>query len=220
MDMIKRVILAVLALGVIVGGASRARASFMIDTNQSDFVSRMSPGYFFNDFSSLPNPPQVSPLMFSGNGFAYTATESSGAFESQALGSGHVAVSTNAETDTMTLTFTSGNVTGVGGNFWLTALDFSTIPGTVSVSAFDGTNTSSFDVVNGDPSTFVGFLSTVPIVSLTITPPSPDSGQYATMSNVDSGTGNLVPTPEPSAVVLAGFGALALIGYGYRTHRR
>ncbi len=121
-------------------------------------------------------------------------------------------ISTQNSNDHLLITFTSGNVNAVGGNFWGTEIGFATVLAQITITLSDGTDVT-FDSVG--PSVFRGFSTDTFITSMTIEAKSA-TGAWATMDNLYVGSAAVVPLP-PAA--WAGLAMLGLLG-GAHARRR
>lgn len=128
--------------------------------NLADFLAVIEPDYFFDDFSWCgwgtvnAESYQFGPV----NGYSYTAWASNGVFSIPG------AMSTNSYEDPLVLTFDGLPVTAVAGDFFGTDYDGNPVATVTTIELDDGT------IVQLDyPTTFVGFTSSVPITTLTIT---------------------------------------------------
>jgi hypothetical protein len=178
-----------------------------IYTDKTTFLQHVQPGYYLETFDELPAFAKITtPYPFSGNGFNYNASAPLELFGIQVSPPSDNALSTNVPQDPLTLTFTSNNVTAVGGNFFLTDHDGHPIPGTVSLMLSDGTH---YNVTGSaqSPQPFVGF-TTAPnqfITSLTLN--TQVSMGWNTVNNLY--VGKVVPAPG-SLMVFAGTGLTTL----------
>jgi len=182
--------------------------------DQSTFVASLQPGYYLEDFSSLTGPGSIpGPLSFSSGGFTYSANAPGGFYAVQTpSGSGNHVLTTESAADTITLTFTSGNVTAVGGYFFTTDLFGDVTPGTITLIFSDGT---LVNLTNQDLTTFTGYISDGPtITSLQIfASQEGDVEAWPTVDNLYVGAG--IPPengviPEPSTLLLFGGGLTSL----------
>jgi hypothetical protein len=111
----------------------------------------------------------------------------------------------------LTLSFSGGVPTAVGGNFFPDPSWGSNLAGvSIALSLNDGTG-YSFTSATGSDWRFVGFTSNTPITSLTFSPPT--NGNFASIDNIVVGH---AAVPEPSTYAL-GAGVLAL---GFAVWRR
>ncbi len=125
---------------------------------------------------------------------AWTATASGGLYASGGI------MSTNYGAAALTFTFSDPTVFAIGGNFFLTDIDFGLVIGTVIVTS---NNYSYVYSTNGVASTFAGFISTSgAIQSISIRPLM--GSNYSSATTVAIG---FVPAPA----VLGVFAAAGLI---------
>jgi hypothetical protein len=188
-----------------------------IYTNQASFLAATAPGYYLETFNSLPQDTTIpSPINFSGNGFSYSASAAGGFFN---VGpSGDTWLSTDQPLTDIVFTLTSNNITSVGGYFFLTETFGHVTGGTVTVTLNDG---STFSISNPSSTSFIGFTSAIPILSLTVHPEFALSGidgegedlLFATVNDfiVGGPKGSAVPEGGSSALLL-GIAALGAIG--------
>lgn len=152
-------------------------------TNQATFISTINPGYYLEDFEAT-NPPS-----YNSGGFSYTVGGDT-IYDSGSFIGNH-----NPNT-ALTITFTSGNVTAVGGEFFITDQSdiFLTVP--VSITLSDAT------IISYTPNSqaeFRGFVSNGPVItSLTFGAPGPS--RFNNLDNLIVGTA----IPEPSSIFLMG----------------
>jgi hypothetical protein len=192
-------------------GVGRARAD-VIYTDRAAFLANVQPGFYLETFDSLPQGFLPSPLSFSGSGFSYTASAVGDFFN---VGPpGDVWLSTNLQSAPIVFQFTSGNVTAVGGSFFLTNTPGDPTTGMLTVGLNDGT---SVTLTNVPSDSFLGFISTSGfITSLTVTPIS-GGDIYATVNNFI--IGQAVVVPEPNSLALFGI-VVTAAGYLARRRRR
>ncbi len=175
-------------------------------SSATDFFAVIGPDYYLESFDSLATGEEIGgPLNFSSGAYAYTAS-SGGAFYNQDLGGGDVAMSTNTTLYSIIFAFSSGNVTAVGGNFWLTDQTFATITGTTILTLSDGTVVT---LVNANSGTFAAFTTTagVTIASLEVSVNATEDA-WVTVNNLTVGSVQ-DSVPEPATAVLALGGLLA-----------
>lgn len=180
--------------------------------NVGDFVSSLasygtnadgSANYYLNTFNDL-NGTGAGMISYSSTPegsatLSYNITAPSHGLYFIAPGGNPAPQSYNAN-DPLIVTFTSGNVNAVAGNFWQTTGNGTTVGGTLTLDLSDGTE------VILPSSSFLGFttyLSGVYITSLEVTS---DGSHYATVDNLI-----VADAPEPATLVLAGLGAAALL---------
>jgi hypothetical protein len=196
---------AALSLALLLSLSSACTAD--IYTDKTTFLKHVQSGYYLETFDELPAFAKITtPYPFSGNGFSYNASAPLELFGIQVAPPSDNALSTNVPQDPLTLTFTSNNVTAVGGSFFLTNHDGNPMPGKVSLTLNDGTH---YDVTGtaATPQPFVGF-TTAPnqfITSLTLT--TQVNMGWNTVNNLY--VGKVVPAPG-SLMVFAGTGLTTL----------
>jgi MYXO-CTERM domain-containing protein len=188
------------AMMFLAGAVMAAPAMADVFTDSASFLANVQPGSYFNDFASVGAGATPS-LSFNSGGFAYTVT----AFGtgSQQLFNNPGLVSTDSAVDAIRITFTSGNVTAVGGNFFSSDINFNAIAASVTVALSDG---QSVTFNSSSANDFRGFTSTQTITSLTIDAIDPPAGPaWSTLDNLYVGQA----IPAPGAMALLGLGGLA-----------
>ncbi len=144
--------------------------------------------------------PTTSPYPTLGGGSGSTAWQAS-ALGGLYVGSGGQ-LSTNNADAALTLTFSSGDVYAVGGNFFLTDINFGFLPGLVQVELADG---SSYIANIQSANAFSGFVSLGSAISqITISPFGIQPNAYVTATNLCLGV-----VPAPGAVALLAVAGLA-----------
>ena len=180
----------ILAFAIVVGFCSfvenaNADSTF---TDSASFSNAISTPNYYTNFISLSGTLS-QPLILSGNGYSTTITTGSGS-NLNASG-GHIFDGGDVS---LIFTFTLGEeVTAVGGSF------FDGAANNVLATLNDGSNY----LINA-ASGYVGFTSTSPITSLTITAPG---GGIPGANSIQFGGA----VPEPFTYALFGLGALALV---------
>ncbi len=193
-----------LALTTITGSALAG----VVYTDSTSFLNDADPGISLNTFDDVVSGP-LPDLTYSIGAFSYDI--SAGGGYGTGLYNGTGVVSTQNANDHLLITFTSGNVNAVGGNFWGTDQFFNVVLAQITITLSDGTEVT-FDSTG--PAVFRGFSTDVFITSMTIDAKSA-TGAWATMDNLYVGAA-VVPLP-PAA--WAGLATLGLLG-GLRAHRR
>lgn len=195
--------------------AGNAYAQSTVYTNQSSFLEQVQSGYYLEDFNKGAPGPLNSPVLFSQGEFSYQIDAPSK--KVYYTRNNDVAISTIRDTNELIVTFTSNNITAIGGNFFL--IDFVDAPadGTITVNLSDGTTQSFNSTTLNLP--FRGFISKTPITSLTL-PALPGSGRYVTIDNLIVGRSNASGTPVPAPSSAAVFFGLAGLGSAFLVRRR
>ncbi len=183
----------VLALGLAALSAS-SFADSPSYTSSATFMANVAPGAYTETFDGLASTP---PTNYAGGAFAYTISAASGLY-----GSGDF-VGTSLPNQALTVSFTSGNVTAVGGNFYVTNISdaFQSVAMTVTLN--DGTAVTYTPTSVGS---FLGFTSGAAITSLTIS--APGVSLYAGLDNLTVGVSAV---PEPASALLMALGAAGLL---------
>ncbi len=185
-------------------GGSVARAD-MIFTDQAAFLANVQSGSYLESFDALPQgQPAPSPLVFSGNGFGYTANTDTfdggsgdGFFPSGPPGDTWLSTATLG--DVIVFRFTTGNITAVGGSFFLTDFFGEVTTGSIVMTLDNGT---MFSMTDPAATSFVGFTTSSPISSLTLRVGGPLIGEWPTANNLIVGAA----VPAPSVLMAAGIG--------------
>ena len=211
----RRGIFSLAVLLFVVHGESVLMAAITTFTDEASFVSQLQAGYYLENFNGQTGGSHPSGLSLSGgtgNAFAYNINDnlSGGVYvftPSGTMPSGWPqgsAVSPNAGTS-LVITFTSGNVTAVGGYFFQTTFAGAFASGTVTATLNDG---SHVDATSSSGSVgFAGFTSDgASITSLTLSP----GANFATMDNFY--VGQLAAVPEAGGWVAAGFLGIFVVG--------
>jgi hypothetical protein len=196
-------------MAAIVAGAMSASAA-LVFTTEASFLTAINPGYYLNDFGDVTGVGVLSsPRSYSGGSgpFSYDISSSSG-YLYGVLPGGNPAMSTGFDSDILTVSFTSGNVTAVGGLFFLTDDPGAATSGTVKVDLSDSTS-QTFAA-----GSFRGFVTSAggPVIT-SLSLDSLTTGAYPTLDHLYAGT---TPVPEPTTMIA---GALLLLPFGASTFR-
>ena len=184
----------VLALGL----AALSASSFAVTTvytSSAAFMANLNPGSYTENFDGLPSSP---PTSFAGGAFSYSVSAPSGLY-----GSGEF-LGTNLPNEALTITFTSGNVTAVGGNFYATNISDAFQSASVTLTLSDSTTVTYTPTSVAD--SFRGFTSNVTITSMTMG--APGVSLYAGIDNLTVG---VTAVPEPASVLLMALGVVGLL---------
>ena len=182
---------AILGASVLVASLP-ARAIIVTYTDRDDFLAALSSSSTdnYNDLVGLYG----SPLSRTIPGYSYSASAISGFFVDVVNGS--PALSTAGSVN-LTLAFTSGAPTAVGGYFFNTDVNFQPIERLITVTVNPGASTQS--VVTGSATNFFGWIDTsgTPFTSLVIQPGAGDPLAYPTVDDLILGQSAVVPGPLP-----------------------
>src|SRR5262245_60963746 len=170
---------AVAVLGLAISAAP-ARAGFVF-TDRAAFLADVQPGYYLEDFNGLPGYTNLgSPVSFSGGGFSYDATSPGGVYTNPSV-AGDVALSNYFSGEAIMITFTGAPVTAVGGNVFGSDVGGSYTPGAITMQLADG---ESITLPNPGTTSFAGFTTSSPIVSLSIFPEGFNVAYWPTVDNL------------------------------------
>lgn len=168
-------------------------------TNSADFLAQVGATSHTWDFDGLDLnalPLDATPAVFSHGAIAYTVSATSGLYTDG------LTLSSNQINEALTISFTSGNVKAVGGNFFAVNLSNQIWQTTMTLTLNDGT---ALVLSPGQLSdSFAGFKSDQFITSLTIS--APGQSLSATLDNL-----TVAAVPEPSSWALMGLGVLGLL---------
>ena len=202
-----------LGLAALLAVASTSQAAITVYTSQASFAAATSaPGVdTYTGLSITEATP--SPLTRSAGAYAYTATASTTSF----FGAGTTTnpwLSTNTATDTVTLSSFSTGVQAVGGNFFGSDLSGLFKTGNITLTATDAFGSVTQTIVGASVSSFLGFVSTSAMTSLTVASMQPTAGfLWPTLDNLTLAKNAVAPIPEPEtyALMLAGLAATAFV---------
>ena len=191
----------VLALGLAALSASSFAAT-TVYTSSASFLTHVAPGAYTETFNGLPSTP---PESFASLAFAYTVSAPGGLY-----GSGEF-LGANQPDEALTVTFTSGNVTAVGGNFYATNISDTFQAVAITLTLSDSTTVTFTPTSAAD--SYRGFASTLTITSLTIA--SPGVSLYGGLDNLTVGVSAV---PEPASALLMALGVAGLLVAGRRRY--
>jgi PEP-CTERM motif len=199
--------------------ATAAHAGLTTYTSQAGYLAAVGTTAV-DTFDDLEVAPTEGPLFRTAGAFSYTAEvgEESTYFYGGTDDDVDYWLTTDARRDTVTFTdFAGGSVAGAGGYFFGSDIGgFSTVAGSITISATDSTGaTLSYTITNPGLDSFVGFVSTAEITSLSFSVGN-QSGVWPTINDLHLSIA-AVPEPETYGMMLAGLG---LVGYAARRRAR
>ena len=206
-----------LAVATLFAAAGTANAAITVYTSQAAFLSAV--GTTGTDtFAGLSiTSVTPSPITRSAGSFSYTATPApAGGF----FGAGTTTnpwLSTNTSDDVITFNGFSAGVVAAGGNFFGSD-EFSLFAaGSVTLTATDGSGTTTQTITGATVTSFLGFVSNGPLLSMTLVSVQPASSfLWPTADNLMLASAvTAVPETQTYAMMLAGLGVL-----GFMARRR
>lgn len=194
-------------LSLVLAVAAMAPAA-TVYTDQTTFQAALDPGFYTETFSLGlgSNQPVFS---FTNGTFSYQISSGSG----DAYYAFSEFMATYDSNRSLIITFTSGNVYGVGGLFFHTDVQEAVLfNSAMTITLSDGT-VENIPLTAGND--YRGFIANVPITSLTIS--AAGAGLFNSVDNLTVGGLPSQVVPEPSSVaLLLGAGALG----AWRLRRR
>ena len=189
----------------IVAASLPARALVVTYTDRDAFLAALSSSSTDN-YNDLSSGLVTSPLNRTITGYTYNAT----ATDDLVLGTvnGSTVLSANVSGKALTLNFTAGAPTAVGGYFFNTDIGFNVLNRVITVTANPGASAQS--VVTGSATNFFGWLddSGTPFTSLVIVPGAGSPDAYATVDDLVLGQAApaaQVPGPLPVLGLVVAF---------------
>ncbi len=181
--------------------SASAFASSVTFTDRSVFQAGVLAGSYTESFDGLSDPP-AGAVPFSGGAFAYSAFAASDIYLSGGF------LGTSQIDEALTITFTGGNVTAIGADFFTTDISDAFQSVLVDILLSDGTHETFTPTSLAD--SFRGFHSDVAITSLTIS--APGQSLYAGLDNLTVGSvQGSTNVPEPASLALVGLGFAGLL---------
>ena len=208
-----------LAVAIAVAGTSAtAYAGPTLYNSQAAYLAAVG-ATGVDTFDNLSNAgPTATPITRTAGAFGYSAATPNDFYG--AGSGGDYWLSTNVATDTITFNNFTGGVVGFGGLFFGSDINGLFKAGGVTVSATDATGTTTFTINNATTSSFIGFVSSGPMLSATVFAVQPTSGYlWPTVNNLTLAGAATSGVPEPAtwAMLFLGFGGM---GYTLRRGRK
>jgi hypothetical protein len=199
-----------LSLAALLSAAAAAHADVAVYTDRAAFLAAVSmPGT--DTFNNLAVQPFDTPLarLAGPHGYFASSGPANGFFP--AGSAPDIWLATNTASDAITFSDFSPGVYAFGGNFFGTDITGSFTPGqTVVLTATDGATNWTVNLSNTTTATFLGFVSSDPLASVTLSPDGiPGNVYWATANDVTLA----VPEPASYGMLLAGLG---LVGFAAR----
>jgi len=176
--------------------ASAAIYTFNSQTLFNNFATNRGAGVFTESFNSSNGYAPTYSGTLGGASWTASASDGGGMYSNFGM------MSTTNPNTTMTFSFASG-VSGVGGEFFATLIDFSIVPSTILIGLSDGSGFIG-TITNGIQ--FTGFWSTgVAITSISITM---EDGPVDSYIYPTAGSLSFAIVPAPGAIALIGLAGL------------
>ena len=154
MKLSKSIIHSAIISASIVAASLPARAAIVTYTDRAAFLAALSSSSTDN-YNDLTTGFKSSPLSRTIPGYTYNAVAIRGVYALPSPSGGSQVLSTN-DLDPLSLIFTSGAPTAVGGYFFNTDISFNLLNRVITVTANPGASTQS--VVTGSATNFFGWL--------------------------------------------------------------
>lgn len=189
--------------------APNSHAALTVFTTQASFLAAVTaPGVdTFSDFSLTQ--PSPSPITRNAGPYPYRASSTTSFF-----GAGPVAnpaLSSNFDTDVITFFDIGGGANAIGAFFFGSDVTGTILTAAMAVTATDSLGATSMQTLVGAPTSFLGFVSTGTIASLSVTPVMPGTFVFPTVDNLTIALAAVAPVPEAEtwSLLMAGLAALA-----------
>jgi hypothetical protein len=203
-----------LALAGLLAFASAGHAAITVYTTPASFMAATA-ALATDTFNAEPLGGPNFPHIGTAGPFGYSADATFDGI--YFVGSvADVWLSTTSPTETITFYDLGGGAQAIGGYFFATDFDGAVIPGlTMTLSATDTSGTVTRHLFNSTAASFMGFVSSTALVSLTVDAAAPAFGDsFATVNDLSLGlAASAVPEPTSLALLLAGLG---VVGAGAR----
>ena len=200
-----------LTLAVLLLSGAAAQADITIYTTRAAFLAALvsSGTDTYNDLATMETP---TPLLRAGGAFSYRASVGPVSDFYPAGGLPDVWLSTAVSTDTITFDSFTAGIRAFGGNFFGSNIDGLFDPNrTIVLTASDGLTTRTVSLFNTTTTTFLGFISSDPLRTVTLHGDGlPGAAYWSTANDVTIG---LVPEPAGYAMLAAG---LCVVGFAMR----
>lgn len=217
---------AFLATTALVGMAGSAQSAITVYTSLAAFnAATTAQGTdTFNDLT--PGAQLALSIARTAGAYSYTAASANGTPGGSSLyGAGSAAdawISNNLNADSIIFNGFAANVRGAGANFFGSDIAglFTAAPLGLTVTATDASGTTTQSLISPTTATFLGFVSTTGLTSMTVAATVPSSSYWATANNLVLAQGpaaTAVPEPASWVMMIGGFG---LVGGALRNRRR
>jgi hypothetical protein len=196
-----------LSIAALLCTTAAAHADVAIYTDRAAFLAAVSmPGT--DTFNDLSVQRYGTPLARMAGGYGYLASSGPVNGFYPAGSSSDIWLATNTASDKITFSNFASGVRAFGGNFFGTDITGAFTPGrTMVLTATDGATIRTVNLYDTTTTTFLGFISSDPLASVTLHPDGiPGNVYWATANDVTLA----VPEPTSLGMLLAGLG---LVGF-------
>ena len=207
-----RFLLKPLAAALLVCAAGASHAAITVYTSMAAFNTATSARSTdtFAGLSITGSTP--TPVVRTVGPYSYTANATpAGLF----FGGGTTAdpfLSTNTATDTIVFNAFTGGVRAVGGNFFGSDVSGAYAAGGITITATDASGTVTQTLAAPTQSSFLGFVSTGAMTSVTVVSIQPLSGfLWPSVDNLVLASAVAVPEPGTYGLMFAGLGIVGLV---------
>ena len=196
----------------IVAASLPVRAAIVTYTDRDAFLAALSSSSTDN-YNDLTTGFPPSPLSRAISGYTYDAVATNGLHIGSAGGSQVLSTDDN---ESLTLNFTAGAPTAVGGYFFIIDDSLNLLNRVITVTVNPGASAQS--VVTGSATNFFGWLdnSGTPFTSLVIVPGAGSPDAYATVDDLVLGQAAPASVPGPLPLI----GAATAFGFSRRLRSR
>lgn len=190
---------------LLAGVTSIATAATTTYTSRSSFEASLPTGYFFNNFSGVPDAFNAPVSSVSGSGgtpaISYTITAPTAGLGVFPDISPTKAIGNWGSSNNLVVDFTSGNVFSAGGSVWLTDISGNRQAGSVTMNFSDGSSAVVPSTTTGDYGYLGITTDAAPLTQMTIV--AIGGSTYLNLSNFSTAV------PEPSTMA-----ALVMVAAG------
>lgn len=204
-----------LTLAVLLLSGAAAQADITIYTTRASFLAALASSGT-DTFNDLTPVETSTPLLRSAGAYAYRASVGPVSDFYPAGTAPDIWLSTAVSNDTMTFDNFTAGIRGFGGNFFGSNINGLFDPNrTIVLTASDGVSMRTVNLMNTSTSTFLGFISSDPLRTVSLHGDGvPGVTYWATANDVTIG---LVPEPAAYAMLAGGLG---LVGFALRRRNR
>lgn len=202
-----------LSLAVLLCTAAAAQADVLVFTDRAAFLAAVrAPGV--DTFNDLSIAQTASPLARMAGAYSYVASAGPVSNFYPAGSASDIWLATTVATDSITFSSFATGLRAFGGNFFGSNIAGAFTPGrTMVLTATDGATSRTVNLYDTTTSTFLGFISTNPLASVTLRTDGLPGGTpyWATANNVTLAMVAAIPEPQTYGMLLAGLGLMGFL---------